>query len=633
MRWTLRSPSPPLCSGRKRLQFASVSAPCFGVARIKPLIRPPRPRRATDAVPGSVSTGLQPGGYASAPPELRATFQPAGGDAGCSHANGPEGRRGLDSPPPARPTISTTAPVTATRPTIARLRLGISDVPVAVARSAVVVAVVVAAVVLGNGVGRRRWWGRRLDLRLWLHQVARGGHREPGATERRQILALGVAGLRVLYEEVERVTVVGRLRPAVGPRDGSHQRGLRPSADRGLAARPERRPGLGARSDACVPARRVLEQVEGAAPRVDENLAEPAVIRDTDRRRLSVHPLWRSRFRSRAAAAAATAGEEERRQQYERGVGEEEDGSAASHARSFGWRTDPLSGSVRTGLCLLYARARALCRLHRQQPTSTQTSPSPDIPARPQDRPSLLGSGRASALFGTVARCYSASRGSFGSVVSGGGGGGFVSRSSSGSAGEAVTPYWRIRATTSWSSRPGSFCLLSLSARSDFLARRRPPARAALRSARSAASRSLAAARSASSRSFSSSRRRRSSSFWRSLASRSSWRSAFASSRRALRPPRFFAALRSARSAASRSLAAARSASSRAFSSSRRRCSSSFCRCLASRSSWRRAFASSRRALRPPRFFAALRSARSAASRSLAAARSASSRAFSSSRR
>src|SRR2546421_306798 len=58
MRWTLRSPSPPLCSGRKRLQFASVSAPCFGVALRYPLIRPPRPRRATDAVPGSVSPPL-----------------------------------------------------------------------------------------------------------------------------------------------------------------------------------------------------------------------------------------------------------------------------------------------------------------------------------------------------------------------------------------------------------------------------------------------------------------------------------------------------------------------------------------------------------------------------------------------
>src|SRR6185436_15865443 len=160
--------------------------------------------------------------------------------------------------------------------------------------------------------------------------------------------------------------------PAVGPRDGSRQRGLRSPADNGLAARPERRPGLRARSDARTPARRVLEQVEGAAPRVDENLAELAVIRDTDRRRLFAYSLWRRRVRPRAAAAAATAGEEDRRQKDERGVGDEEDGSAASHARSFDWRTDRFSRSVRSGLCPLYAQAGALRRLHRQQPTSTQ---------------------------------------------------------------------------------------------------------------------------------------------------------------------------------------------------------------------------------------------------------------------
>ena len=48
---------------------------------------PALPSRASDAVPGSVLIGDQPGGYASAPAALRATFQPVGGGAGCSQEN------------------------------------------------------------------------------------------------------------------------------------------------------------------------------------------------------------------------------------------------------------------------------------------------------------------------------------------------------------------------------------------------------------------------------------------------------------------------------------------------------------------------------------------------------------------
>jgi hypothetical protein len=116
-------------------------------------------------------------------------------------------------------------------------------------------------------------------------------------------------------------------------------------------------------------------------------------------------------------------------------------GSAASHARSFDWRTDPFSRSVRIGLCPLYARPQALCRLHRQQPTSNQTSRSPGIPARPQTALATRFEYGAAALLGTVARYYSASRGSLGSVVSGGCGAGSAPRGWSGSAGEAVIPY------------------------------------------------------------------------------------------------------------------------------------------------------------------------------------------------
>src|SRR3954452_25017827 len=161
-RRTLRSPSRGLCPGRKRLQFASVSAPCFGVALRKPSIRPPAPRSATDAGPRSVFIRLHPGGYERAPPRLRATFQPVGGDAGWSQANGPAAGRWLDWPPSARPTISNTAArVTPSRPVVARVRPVISEAAVAVVRPAVVVGIAVAAAVLRD-VGLRLGRGLRL---------------------------------------------------------------------------------------------------------------------------------------------------------------------------------------------------------------------------------------------------------------------------------------------------------------------------------------------------------------------------------------------------------------------------------------------------------------------------------------
>ena len=53
---------------------------------------PPPRRRPAVAVPGSVFSGLHPGGYESvAPPLIRATFQSAGGGAGRSQANAPSG--------------------------------------------------------------------------------------------------------------------------------------------------------------------------------------------------------------------------------------------------------------------------------------------------------------------------------------------------------------------------------------------------------------------------------------------------------------------------------------------------------------------------------------------------------------
>src|SRR3954471_12791230 len=135
---TLRSPSRRLCAGRKWLQFASVSVPCFGVALRKPSIRSRGPRRATDAVPLSVFIRLHPGGYGSAPPRLRATFQLVGGEVGCSQAHAPVCGRWLDWPAPATLTMSNTAArLQPNTPAATPVRLVISEAAVPVVRPAV----------------------------------------------------------------------------------------------------------------------------------------------------------------------------------------------------------------------------------------------------------------------------------------------------------------------------------------------------------------------------------------------------------------------------------------------------------------------------------------------------------------
>src|SRR3954451_24920425 len=90
---------------------------------------------------------------------MRATLHPVGGEAGCSHPNGPDARRWLDWPPPLlTPTINTAATATTptTKPTLTGVRRIGSDAAVAVVRAAVVVGVLITAVVLGNAaVGSR----------------------------------------------------------------------------------------------------------------------------------------------------------------------------------------------------------------------------------------------------------------------------------------------------------------------------------------------------------------------------------------------------------------------------------------------------------------------------------------------
>src|SRR3954470_17373991 len=100
---------------------------------------------------------------------MRATFQPAGGAAGCSHANGPDARRWPGWPPPlVTPTINTAATATTatTKPTLTGVRRIRSDTAIAVVRTAVVIGVLVTAVVLGNAAlgSRRGLLGRRRGL-------------------------------------------------------------------------------------------------------------------------------------------------------------------------------------------------------------------------------------------------------------------------------------------------------------------------------------------------------------------------------------------------------------------------------------------------------------------------------------
>src|SRR5712672_1351018 len=138
---------------------------------------------------------------------MRATLQLAGGEAGCSQANGPEARRWLDWPPP-MPTINTAAAAaTARRPVGARLRIVVSDVAVAIARPAVVVGVAITAAVLRNAVAagwRRRLRSGRRRLRRRSRRRGRRGRRRrrrrggrgsaAGAARRRSLAGNGLRG-------------------------------------------------------------------------------------------------------------------------------------------------------------------------------------------------------------------------------------------------------------------------------------------------------------------------------------------------------------------------------------------------------------------------------------------------------
>src|SRR6185295_2683379 len=139
---------------------------------------PALPRSATDAVPGSVLIGVQPGGYASAPVVLRATFQPGGGGAGCNQENARDAGPWLEWRPAPTPTANAAATKPIATADCSRHRLARHlATTIAVVRPAAVVAVAITAAVLCNaGVRRRLGRGR--------HRRRRRGGRRRGRRRR-----------------------------------------------------------------------------------------------------------------------------------------------------------------------------------------------------------------------------------------------------------------------------------------------------------------------------------------------------------------------------------------------------------------------------------------------------------------
>src|SRR3954469_19516979 len=161
-------------------------------------------------------------------------------------------------------------------------------------------------------------------------------NRIPEAAECVDALAARVTGILVARVGVERVAIVGDLRLTVGPRSCSEHRGICPAAGRRLATGAERWPRAraGARAHALRP-RVLLEQVERAPLGIDQDRAEAASVRGADRCCVSGHGLGRRSRRGCAATATATCGDAQRDERYRRRAGDEGDGSAASHSRSF----------------------------------------------------------------------------------------------------------------------------------------------------------------------------------------------------------------------------------------------------------------------------------------------------------
>src|SRR6185436_12688203 len=157
------------------------------------------------------------------------------------------------------------------------------------------------------------------------------GRREdvPGRPELARILAVRVAGLRVTHVVVERVAVVRHLVLAVRARGRPDQGGLRSGAGPGRAARRERRPGdrAGAVAGALRP-RVLLEEVEGAALRVHQDLAE-ARVPDVDGGGLR---LRRRGGWSGAGLAASAAPRDRHRDQGDRQRRGQEGAAVVGHA-------------------------------------------------------------------------------------------------------------------------------------------------------------------------------------------------------------------------------------------------------------------------------------------------------------
>ena len=108
----------------------------------------------------------------------------------------------------------------------------------------------------------------------------------PLGAEQVELVAVRVAGLRIALVEVERVAVVGHLLGAVVAREGPDQRLVGSASRLDVAGGRHRRPVRGALAAARGLAVLVLlEQVDGVAVGVGQDLAEVGVVGDVDRDR------------------------------------------------------------------------------------------------------------------------------------------------------------------------------------------------------------------------------------------------------------------------------------------------------------------------------------------------------------
>ena len=171
------------------------------------------------------------------------------------------------------------------------------------------------------------------------------------AAEGVHALAVGVAGVLIAGEQVDRMAVVGDLAFRLRAGGGPSQRAFAPLPAVGW---PVARSGGQAVAHAPVQVLVVpspSEQIQGAALGVHQDLAQ-AAAGDLDRGRRRSGRRGRCRRGAGTPAAAATGGRTERNKWYRSRADQQTDGSTANHDRSFPGRSqriDPVASCSQRG--------------------------------------------------------------------------------------------------------------------------------------------------------------------------------------------------------------------------------------------------------------------------------------------